>query len=970
MSIRSALILVVCLAVAIPAAAQGTTGSLTGRVTDSSGAVLPGVTVTLSGPNVQGVRTAQTDQEGVYRFRNVPPGTDFKLEAKRSGLRTAAQEGVQVFLGQEGTVNLSLTPAGVAEAVTVTASTPLVDVSQTSIGVNITASQFNSLPALRSFQQLTTIAPSVTLDMGDHDSRFTRSPTVGAASAPENNYIIDGLSSTDPRYGTSGTNLTMNFVQEVQVMTGGYQAEFGRSTGGVFNVVTRSGGNTFHGDLFTYTGQKGWTPNNVIRRQNKELVTYANRVTDVDFGATAGGPIKKDKLWFFGAIDPNRGTTYLGGVVEGGVVSGFDGPREYKTNTDVYAGKLTWTASPTNTIVVTAFGDPSKRDGWLTNPNADPGAALRLERTGSHNISTRYTGVIGSNWIVEGSYGRHTQRADLEPATDVGRNVIRQVDELVGGYQHGGFQRFQNDFAKRDAFAIKVSSHLRQHEFKAGFDVEINDYKADLHETWLRRLAPTGTPTFLSRIEERQYFVQGQGTTTNSAFYVQDGWQISSNVRANLGLRYEVQTLDSANDVNIGGRSDPDIDVCVVDLVCRKVNGLSLTGNWAPRLGLVWDPSGTGKMKVYGFWGRFFEAIPLNMNIRAINGERYIITRYRSPIATNSTTWYNPNGSAYAINGPWTPQAPISLTAITPLDEDLLAQYQDEFVFGGEYQVSPVMSVGVRYVQKDLRRIIEDIGTFTNPDDALAITGYVIGNPGEGFFGAPFDKPSRTYRGLEFTLQRALRNNWQVYSSFVFATAKGNHEGLYMSGYDQLDPNITALYDIPSFLPNAYGKMRSDKPAQLKIHSAYTFPMGLTISEGLTVSSGVPISRQGPEIYNGYGDGTIFMGPRGDDGRTPSYWNFDFHADYKLRAFGANNNRRLSLVLDVFNLLNRHSTLEVDQDYVYEGMANSDPWFADSNLDAYGNPKYNTNLTGSSFYKTPILFQAPRSVQIGFKFTY
>jgi outer membrane receptor protein involved in Fe transport len=969
--LRSALILVVCLAVAIPAAAQGTTGSLTGRVTDSTGAVLQGVTVTLSGPNIQGLRTTQTDDNGVYRFRNVPPGTGYKVEAARSGLRSAVQEAVQVFLGQEGTVNLSLSPAGVAEAVTVTASTPLVDVSATSIGVNITASQFESLPVLRSFQQITTIAPSVTLEMGDHDSRFTRSPSVGASSAPENNYIIDGLSATDPRYGTSGTNLTMNFVQEVQVLTSGYQAEFGRSTGGVFNVVTRSGGNILHGDLFTYTSNKALTPENVVRRRNKELVTNANRVTDVDFGASVGGPIMRDKLWFFGAIDPNRGTTYIGGAVDGGVLVGPVGERKYDTKSNIYAGKLTWTVSPANTVVITAFGDPTERDGWLGNPNSDEGAALRLEKTGSHNFSARYTGVIGTNWIVEGSYGVHTQRADLEPASEIGRNVPRQEDLLVGSYMHGGFQRFQKDSARRDAFAIKAVSHMNNHELKAGFDVEINDYKADLHETWYRLLNLTGQPApFNTRIERRAYFVEGQGTTTNSAFYIQDGWQITPNVRANLGLRYEVQTLDSAQDVNIGGKSDPDIDVCVVDLECRKVDGLTLSNNWAPRLGLVWDPSGDGKMKVYGFWGRFYEAIPLNMNIRAINGERYIIDRFRSPAVLNANTWFNPNGTPFDINGPWTQVQSIPLTAITPLDEDLKAQYQDEFVFGGEYQLNPTWSVGVRYVEKNLRRIIEDIGTFTDSTDPLHLTGYVIGNPGEGFFGAPFAKPTRKYRGLEFTAQKALRDNWQLYSSFVFATAKGNHEGLYMSGYDQLDPNITALYDIPSFLPNADGKMRSDKPAQFKVHSAYTFPMGLTISEGLTVASGVPISRQGPEIYNGYGDGTIFMGQRGADGRTPTVWNFDFHADYKLRAFGPNNSRRLSIGVDIFNLFNRHGTLEVDQDYVYEGMANGEPWFADANLDAYGNPKYNPNLTPSSFYKTPILYQAPRSVQIGFKFTY
>jgi hypothetical protein len=273
-------------------------------------------------------------------------------------------------------------------------------------------------------------------------------------------------------------------------------------------------------------------------------------------------------------------------------------------------------------------------------------------------------------------------------------------------------------------------------------------------------------------------------------------------------------------------------------------------------------------------------------------------------------------------------------------------------------------------VNRELRRIIEDIGTFTDPSDPLALTGYVIGNPGEGFFGGPFDKPTRSYRAVELTLQKALSNRWHLNSSLVFAKAKGNHEGLYMSGYDQLDPNITALYDIPSFLPNSDGKLRADKPYQFKLYSAYTFDWGLTLSEGFLASAGVPISVQGPEVVNGYGDGTIFLQPRGEGGRTPAFSNFDFHADYRFPIFGQRDARSLSVVLDVFNLFNQHQTLETDQDYIYEGMTNFGAWEVASNLDAFGNPKFNPNLPRSSFFNTPILFQAPRSVQVGVKFTF
>jgi hypothetical protein len=375
-----------------------------------------------------------------------------------------------------------------------------------------------------------------------------------------------------------------------------------------------------------------------------------------------------------------------------------------------------------------------------------------------------------------------------------------------------------------------------------------------------------------------------------------------------------------------------------------------------------------GRSKIYGFWGRYFESVPLNMNIRAINGEQYLIKYYGNAAELTSDNWYNPNGSPLAIHGPWTQFRDVSLTVITPLDENLKTQFQDEWVLGGEYQFGGYWSAGVRYVHRDLSRIIEDIGTFTDPTDPILLTGYVIGNPGEGFFGAPFDKPVRDFDSVEFTLQRRLHQNWQLYASFVYARARGNHEGLYMSGYDQLDPNINALYDIPSFLPNADGKMRADRPFIFKAHGSYMFNWGLTVSEAFTWTSGVPISAKGPEIVNGYGDGTIFLLERGSNGRTDAFWNFDFHADYRL-PFGSGA-RQLSLIVDVFNLFNRHGVMEVDNDYIYEGMDGFDAWAADSNLDAYGNPKYNPSLTPSGFYKTPSLYQTPRTVQFGFKFTF
>lgn len=956
--------------------AQSTTaGSVTGSVTDSSDAALPGVTVELTGSAMQGTRTSITDSQGNYRFSNVPPGEAYKLIATLSGFAPLTKNISRVSLGQEAHVDLTLR-AAVSEAITVTAESPLVDVSRTTTGVNVTARQFESLPTQRSFQQLTTLAPGVNMEMGESRSaQLGNSPSVGASSAPENNYIIDGLSTTDARYGTSGTNLTMNFVEEVQVMTGGYSAEFGRSTGGVFNVITKSGGNEFHGDVFGYLADSSWTDKRPAR--NIRQTSFVSDVTDSrDLGLSLGGPIMRDRLWFFGAFNPSRRETDVG---EASPLIG-DAATSFEQKTTFYAGKVTWALTPNHNVVATLFGDPTTLEGWLlrgiTAPPGEVGAATREADVGSNNINFRYNGIITQNWLAEINVGRHERDNTLFPATDIGRNVPRQIDEINSSLQRGGFQRTVDESSARDAYALKFSNFFSRHELRYGIDVENNGYVANTHETWYRYLgdaslsrqraecAPAGVPIPCARIEERIYSVDGSGDTANEAIFFQDQFKMRSNLQFNLGIRWERQRMESGRGVAVASNPDQ-INTGEYDIR----DEYTLDDNWAPRLGVVWDPLNNGRSKIYGYVGRFYEAVPLDLNIRALNGEDYIINEYQHlPSATNPSL-FNPSGNpipasvrAGAVGavseGGFIKTRSRNLTAatLTPLASDLKAQYQDEYILGGEYQFGIAWSAGVRLVDRELGRVIEDFGVFTDPDDPAALTGYAIANPGEGALGGAYPAPKRYYRAAEFTLQRAFRDNWQLVASYTYAQAKGNYEGLFMSGYEQLDPNITALYDLPEFLANSEGRLRADRPVNLKVHTSYRFPFGLTVSEGFYYSSGIPYSALGPDEINGYGDGTIFLEPRGEAGRTPNFWSLDLHADYALPLF-ANSGRSISVIADVFNVTNQDEVLEVDQDKVFQGMSDAE------NVGSSSNPQ-------SVYFGTPQLLQQPRTLQLGVKFTY
>jgi len=952
---------------ASPLFAQQTAGSLSGSVTDSTGGTLPGVIVEVSGPALQGTRAMVTGHDGRYRLLRLPAGDDYALVAKLDGFGTRSATGIHVYLGQEGTVNFALRPAILVETV-VTTEAPVIDVTKTTIGLNITSKQFDTLPSKRNFQAVSVMVPGVSLEMSDQRpgriGPFANSPAVGASSPPENNYIIDGLSTTQTLYGTSGTSLTMNFVEELQVMTGGYSAEFGRSTGGIFNVVTKSGGNDFHGDVFAYFQDASWAQDK-IRSQSRGTTTRADGVTSSDVGISLGGPVVRDRLWFFAAYDPTHRTTLLHAFTDQAGLF-VDENHESKSTTDLFAGKLTWSTSPSSTAVVSIFGDPNVKEGWLGGSLQDPPTALSRWKSGGKNYVGHYAASRGSKLLLEGRAGRHEYRDSHEPMTELGRTVPWQHD-LITGATHGGYWGHSDELAWRNSASLRLNGLVGSHELLAGIDGERNQYDVNYYSHSFEFRGQRKISDALGREDRLVEFIDsedGFGRTDNLAGYVEDHWRVRPSLQLNLGLRYELQRLDSARDVHIarGFAADGKLRV-------DKIGALTLDHNWAPRLGLIWDPRNNGHSKVYGYAGRYFEAIPLWINLTNLNGGTTVFNRYYSLTRHTSGNWFNPNGSP--INSDWifqdtTPTFPNDYGADGPLDANLKVQYQDEFVAGGEYQFAGSWSAGARMIKRRIGRVIEDFSVPT--DNPLVDRPYLIGNPGEGQFGSRVQRPKRDYSAVELTLQQR-RANWQLFASLLHARARGDYEGLYSNTYNSLIPNWTQAYDHPSLQQNSVGKLPADRPYQLKIHGSYTFPSRLTLSEGFLLSSGSPISALGPEIFYGYGNGRIFFLPRGSQGRTPSYWTLDLHADYVL-PFAARKNNALSVIVDVFNATGNHRAIAVDQNYIYIGMSGYDEWEADENLDRYGNPSYNPNLPLSAYYKTPLTYQPARSVQLGLKFAY
>ncbi len=411
-------------------AQTSSTGNIEGVVIDQNGAAVPGVTVTVTSPQLLRAQTSVTDSEGRYRILNLPPGKYSVVIEESGGFGKFEQANVDVNLSSTSNVTVTLAPKGTAVTIDVTASSgATVDTANNTTGSNVSTDQFSNFPTGRTVQSLYTIAPTATRSGLRDASGRDRDPSVGGSSGPENNYILDGVNATDPAFGGSGANLPFEFVQEVEIKTGAFGAEYGKATGGIFNVITKSGTNEFHGDAFGYFTTKG-----LVRSVKNFPFTgaAASGFSEIDAGFDIGGPIIKDKLTFFGAFNPQRReNTFL--------TQTFLNEEENKITTPFYAGKLTWQVNGSNAVNLSTFGDFTKQEGFLFRLNArvpdngfgaDPNSFRGIIETGGHNYAARLNSTITQSWIAEFLFGLHYQRANSFPGDGNTAGAASQITDL------------------------------------------------------------------------------------------------------------------------------------------------------------------------------------------------------------------------------------------------------------------------------------------------------------------------------------------------------------------------------------------------------------------------------------------------------------------------------------------------------------------------------------------------------------
>ena len=353
------------------------------------------------------------------------------------GFARFEQTDVEVSLGRTSNITVSLRPQGATEVVEVTASSgAAIDVTANTTGTNVSTEQFSNFPTQRTVQSLYSIAPTVSRSGLRDASGRDRDPSVAGSSGPENNYILDGVTVSDPAFGGSGANLPFEFVQEVEVKTGAYGAEFGKATGGIFNVITKSGTNEIRGDAFVY-----FTPQSFVRDVKADAIPFTgsapNGFSEVDAGFDIGGPIIKDKLWFFGAFNPQlRKNFFLAQTTCSDV--------QNKITTPFYAGKITWQPSQNHVFNFSTFGDFTKQEGFLFGGSGfgqNEESFRGTTETGGSNYALRLNSTFTPNFIGEFSGGFHFQRANILPGGDDSELITDNFAAFNTAQRHGRARR-------------------------------------------------------------------------------------------------------------------------------------------------------------------------------------------------------------------------------------------------------------------------------------------------------------------------------------------------------------------------------------------------------------------------------------------------------------------------------------------------------------------------------------------------
>lgn len=907
---------------AVPVWAQRTTGGISGTVKDSTGAVMPGVTVAVEGPNIVGSQTTITNEQGFYRFINLPPG-EYHVRYSLPGFKTVNRRGLRVGVGATIEENASLEVSQLQEVIEVVAEAAVVDATSNEVGANFDRDWVENAPLRRfSFFDLVAAAPG-SVQAGDGSARTM----VYGSSYDENSFQVDGVDITDNYFNEALAEPNVDAIDEVEVLSLGAPAEYGNLTGAVYNIVTRQGTNVFHGDLNFFWQTDGLTSNNTDGITNPDGSLF-NACSDgvgrcpwkrdkyTDITAQLGGPIVKDKLWFFASYQNQRDYFWGAGIQNTDTLLA-------RNSVDRYFFKLNWQLSPNHKLVGTFHLDDQQDDFGPSDLNAAPStAATRRGKTPTPGLA--YTGVLSTKTVLDVRYSGFYGTVSFGP-TDPNqpRDLTRFIDSDTGQITGGHYYWYELQ-PKRNTATAKLS-HLADnflgasHDFR--FGLQYSDAEApglygynDLVYTY-----SISSPGYGYGIARQPFSYNG--ASRSIGVFVDDTVRVNDRLSLNAGVRWDHNKAFSPEQAEL------DEFARATGVTFPKTDYYTWK-QFSPRLGFNWKVTGDGKTVLKGHWGRYHRAVA--------TGE------YANVIGPNVKPYFA--GGYDTVTNTFLDLTQVSSNEQLGVDPNYESPYTDQFILSLERELAPGLGAYVNYVNKRGRNYAgweETRGTYVQipftDDQGPGATGRtfpifaITSDPADRFFQIT-NRPELTsdINAVSFGVTRPMRNKWQFSASATWMRAKGSlQEGRGGAGEQGSGVGIEQRGGLqfrnfgrnPNMFVNADGRLRSDVAWQVKTQLVYQLPAGFLVSANFSYRSGAHLIRRirlGADVTGIPVDNTnvLILQPRGENGRIESVTFLDarLQKDFKL-----SEKVKFSVFADALNLLNESATQSVVSTLVTSG---------------------------------------------------
>jgi hypothetical protein len=804
--------------------AQGTSessvkGNLAVIVSDPSGAVIPDAKVTIVGPI--GDRMIASGQDGKALFGVLTPGF-YSVKITKDGFKSSEIKSAEVQTGRTSTIVVKMEIGTSSTVVEVSAGAIAVDTTSTAVSSNLTDNFFSAVPVGRGVTGLFYAAPGVASGGGTG----TANPSISGGTGLENNYIADGVSITDGGfggigvysriYGSLSSGINLSFVKEVQVKTGGFEAQYGKSTGGIVQIVTKTGTNQYHGSVGGYFAPQQLEKD---RRFSDDFGAGSSTArfnlqgkilhqSNMDLDAQFGGPVPgmKDHLFFFGTFNPqwnrdyNQFAQYINpsdlGTPVGGILPGPTQTRlgnyEVPARVYSYAGKGTLRLNDKHQFEASLFGDPTYTEN-NANGNAGPQTASTTTfdklQYGTRNLAVRYNGTFSPTWLLNASFAWGHNNLNDTPASPNTYVVVDRIQRnpcgppvfnpqctdpsnpLRGQFVRQGLGYYEN--TKGDNYGINVDTSKTfhfggEHNLSFGYRYDKGHYDgtklrsgptlaidagtaaaitddpavqailvangsnasfqmrdnparcietgdpraAEIYVPGITECEDGGIGIFL-RQDRGEFGLLNFKTTSNyHTVFAQDTWSFNKYVTLSAGIRWEQQRVKGTN-------------------VAYTFND-----NWSPRIGISVDPWGNRKTKVTANFGRYTEALPLDIAIRSLSAEfDSPVTNFQPPTDGAGHVLINSDGTLDFSNFSYNNNIHAFLTGVSaqapgnPFAPGTRSQYLDEYAVGFEHEFgNSGVIFTARYTDRRIRRIIEDNAALSPEAFAFLNQNYTISN--------------------------------------------------------------------------------------------------------------------------------------------------------------------------------------------------------------------------------------------------